>query len=211
MNKLKITTVLLSVFFVWTSCNTGNLEPVAYKNWVENPENGLNVSREAGEFQFTLQYKPLDYVALINQRPEQLNRQGFMKNKEEMKELQYYTLRIDSKTGDEMLRSNLSSADEYFYRVEYFSFHLKKDLYLIDGNDSLPCVLSHFERSYALSPNNNFILAFPLSEKEKVMLAKGKAYTGEKTLVYDDRYLQTGPVKFTIKKDALSALPQLKI
>lgn len=203
--------VLISVT-VLSSCKQKELDPEAYVAWVENPANGLNTTKEAGDFKFSLQYKPLSYVALLNLEKENTGKQQLLKTMEEMKDLQYFTLRINSKTGEsEMLQTNLETTDEYFYRVEYFSFHLKKDLYLLDGNDSLPCVIAHFERSYGISPNNSFILAFPLSEKEKALKIKGEKDITDKVLVYNDQYLQTGQVKLKIEKNSFNHIPELKL
>ena len=208
----KITFPLLLCVVALTACSPKELDPKAYASWIENPDNGLNTTAVAGDFKFNLQYKPLTYVASLNLEKEHANKVEFLKNVEELKELQYYTLRINPNGGGgEMLQTNLTSKDEYFYRVQYFSFQLKRDLYLVEGKDSLPCVFAHFERSYAVSPNNNFILAFPISEKEKSLRAQGKEYLTDKVLVYNDQYLQTGQVKLKIDKKSFANIPDLKL
>ena len=210
--KIRKICLLIPVLALINACGPEQLNPEAYSAWIENPDNGLNITTVAGEFKFNLQYKPLPYAALINSKEEHIDKEELLKIMEEMKDLQYYTLRINPATGnEEMLQTNLTSQEEYFYRVQYFSFKLKNDLYLKEGNDSLPCVFAHFERSYAVSPNNNFILAFPVSEREKESIAKGKKYEEEKTLVYNDQYLQTGQVKLKIEKSSVRHIPELKL
>ncbi|HSH65042.1 MAG TPA: hypothetical protein VLB84_04400, partial [Bacteroidia bacterium] len=168
MNMLRKIVLIFLPACTLMSCGHRELDPQAYISWMENPKNGLHASEIVGDFEFDLQYKPLSYVALKSMKKEKVNKEELLKSMQEMGDLQYYTLRINSANGKgEMLRTNLSAADEYFYRVQYFSFQLKKDLYLLDGKDSLPCVFAHFERTYAISPNNNFILAFPVSQEEK--------------------------------------------
>jgi hypothetical protein len=194
------------------ACTHKSLSPAAYAAWVENADNGLCTEQTAGNFTFSLQYKPLEYVALLNKRSYTIDKATLNNELSEIKDMQYYTLRINSKDGKtEMLRTGLSATDEYYRRIEYFSFHLKNDLYLVDGTDSLPCTLFHFERSYDLSPNNSFVLAFPLSENEIAHQKQGKKYTAEKTLVYNDRLLNTGIVKLAIKKRALEHIPDIKL
>lgn len=208
----KIIFPLLLCLLALTACSPVELDPNAYASWIENPDNGLNTTAIAGDFKFNLQYKPLTYVAFLNLEKENRNKTEFLKNMEDMKDLQYYTLRINPKGGGgEMLQTNLTSKEEYFYRVQYFSFQLKRDLYLVEGKDSLPCVFAHFERSYAVSPNNNFILAFPVSEKEKSLRTQGKEYLTDKVLVYNDQYLQTGQVKLKIDKKSFANIPDLKL
>lgn len=194
------------------ACTNPQLSPKAYIAWIENENNGLKTTQLAGDYRISLQYKPLEYVVMLNERNDNIDKATMDKGIEEIKDMQYYTLRINTKDEKtEMLRTNLTETNEYYQRIEYFSFHLKNDLYLVDGTDSLPCGLFHFERSYGVSPGNNFLLAFPLSKKEIEQRKNGKNYSEEKTLVYNDRFLNTGTVKLEIKKSALENIPGLKI
>lgn len=212
--KKPIATILLLVFtaIMQSACVQQVLQPRAYMTWVEDKNNGLKITESAGDYIFNLQYKPLDYIVLINERTDTIDRKKFDKDKEELKDMQYYTFSIAPKNGKtEMLRSNLNYGEEYYQRVQYFSFHLKDDLYLIDGNDSLPCLLCHFERSYDLTPNNKFLLAFPLSKKETSKRENGNKYASDKTLIYQDKLLNTGIVKLEVTKNAIDNIPSVKL
>jgi len=201
-----------AVVMTQTSCTKSQLAPRSYMSWIENESNGLKTTRVSGDFKFSLQYKPLEYVVMLNERNTNMDKATMEKEMEEIKDMQYYTLKINSNDEKaEMLRTNLSETNEYYRRIEYFSFHLKNDVYLIDGTDSLPCGLFHFERGYGISPDNNFLLAFPLSKKEIELRKQGKKYFEEKTLIYKDRFLNTGTVRLEIKKNALENIPAVRI
>ena len=121
------------------------LEPLQYMSWVENKENGLKVEKKIGEITFTLQYKPLEYVALLDLHKEQLNKQELEKKMDEYSSLQYFTFQISADTQQELLKKDVKGADDYANRINYFSFEMQKDLKLIENTDTLNCELFHFE------------------------------------------------------------------
>ncbi|MHB8259768.1 MAG: hypothetical protein ACYDCN_00990 [Bacteroidia bacterium] len=77
---------------------------------------------------------------------------------------------------------------------------MEKDIRMVDGMDTLKCVLFHFERAYDVIPYATFLLAFP---KSKFPLA-------EKTFIYNDRVFNKGFIKITYTPEDLSQIPKLK-
>lgn len=203
-NYLKITVFILIIFSF--GCK-GDLSPVDYVNWIEDESNGVTVRKEIGDYFFAIQYKPLDYLAVKNLRKVAVTEEEISKEKEELKDLQYYTLQIGlNKGGADVLKANLSEGIEYSQRIEYLSFQMQQDLSLVEGGDTLACLLHHFERTYGISPYVNIVLAFERKKEEQIPPVEDE----DKTLVFNDQIFDLGRVKLTISGDNLKNIPQLK-
>jgi len=93
-----------------------------------------------------------------------------------------------------------NGVDPYSERIDYYAFKMQKDITLVlNEKDTVPCILYHYERTYGVSPESDFMIGFkPLSLKNAV-------------LVYDNRFLTTGTVKFALNEKELTDQPQIKI
>ncbi|MEO5643577.1 MAG: hypothetical protein ABIS12_09645 [Bacteroidia bacterium] len=172
-------------------------------SWFENNGQELKTSKTIDEFNFTLQYKPIPYIILKENGGITPDKKTSAKRELELKGMQYYTFQISS-TGTEknILKTNARFENEYFSRLEYFSSVMQDDLCLIDGNDTLPCLLFHYERNYNLAPYTNFLLGF-----EEIA---GKKLTSDHTLIFNDEVLGCGTIQLSIPKSAIENLPALK-
>jgi hypothetical protein len=172
--------------------------PETYVEWVESKDNGLTVDKTISEYTFEVQYNSSEYLALQNLKKENVTAEELRKEKEELEGLQYYTLRIKSGKNVDLLKAGIHREQEYHERIDYFSFRMQKDLTLVDGKDTLKCVLFHFVRNYGIKPYSDFMLAFE----------KG-AGTGDKTLIYEDEILGVGTIKIRIQAEDISRIPEL--
>ncbi|MDB5256583.1 MAG: hypothetical protein JWM14_1278 [Chitinophagaceae bacterium] len=187
------------------------LLPADYIHWVENPEHGLVCSNTIDNYTYTAFYKPLDYVVLKDLDSASANTMNFKKQLGEYSGLQYYTLTIErSDDGtEELLRYDLNSTEDYFARIEYYSFKVQHDVILLEGEDTLTCRMSHFERAYGLQSKAKIILGF---EKRKGDVSKiAETTNSDKTLVFYDRIFGAGIVKLRIDKSILNSIPKLKL
>ena len=190
--------MLLSTFF---SCSSDGLEIKDYLAYVKNPDNGLKISKDLNEYQFELQYKPVKFIAINEQRTTQIDTTLFDQRIKELNGLQYYTLKIQALAGKEMMRTGISSEQEYSNRLQYFSDLAQYDMRLVDGNDTLTCVLFHFERNYGVAPYNNMVLGFPKID--------GK--TQSKTFTFNEQVLGVGKVKLKVAKQDINNIPKVKL
>ena len=99
-----------------------------------------------------------------------------------------------------LLKYDLHSRKEYEDRVNYFAFGMQNDIRLVQGGDTLPCQLFHFERVYDVAPYATFLLAFPL----------GKDYSSDKTLVLFDHGFNKGILKFFFDGRDIKNVPQVE-
>lgn len=186
--------VLLFLLTVAGSTHAGEaLAPVDYAAWVEDESNGLKVRQRFGDNELTLQYKPPAYVVVLEEKTPRIDGETLARRTAEIEDFQYFTLILAGPARNQ--------GDP----VQYFAFGMQADLALRDGVETLPCRLFHYEPGRSLKPAT-FVLAFPLSEREK----SGERGVRDKTLIYDARFLGGPAVELTIRAAAIAALPRLR-
>lgn len=179
-----------------SNMSSEKLKPAEYVAWVTDKKNGLKVEKTIGEFTYTTQYKPLPYVALLELQKENVSAVELKQKMDEYSGLQYFTFQISTDSQDELLKKNLSETNEYYRRIQYFSFDMQKDLKLIEGKDTLDCELYHFERVYGIAPYARFVLGFPKTNNND-----------DKTLFLDEQIFGSGKIYLTVQAKNSNQLP----
>jgi hypothetical protein len=179
-----------------------DLSPVAFKTWYENDENGMKQKREMGDFEFTTFYQTNDYLALKEMDKEMQPEKTKFENKcREYGNMTYVSFRIENTNAQsELLRVGLRSDNEYYARLEYFSFKMQNDFKLVNGKDTLDCLLYNYERTYSLTPFATFVLGFPKIDKVR----------GFK-LIYHDKIFNNGIIVTNFDKDIINNIPKITI
>ena len=178
--------------------------PLEYVKWVENPDNGLLVQTEQEGFIFKLQYKPIEYIIAVQERRKRLPEATVTQARKELSGMQYFTFKIRPEKEDQaLLDKTKMTVSEFDQRLGYFSFSMQKDLLLVDGQDSLPCLLFHHEPTYGLTGEETFLLGFDLPIEPSLY--------SPKELLYKDSFLGTGQVSVTIQEAALTSIPALNL
>lgn len=193
---------LLFFVLIIASCGSGKTKSAGeFVKWCDDPGNGLVLKKELGQFSFTLCYTPSEYLAIKElSKGKELNQVYMDSALKEYSDLQYFTLRLGSLHGGEFLRQEITKEQDYFDRIYYYNSLVDKDIFLVEGNDTLKCVMHHFERTYSVAPYDNLLLAFE----------KGKG-NAPKKVVYDDHILGTGPVIITISEEAINNIPHISL
>lgn len=218
MKQLMILIVTLSLLLSNSSCTpysaeAGNAEtamqisraavpekqaPEEYVIWVDDKNNGLKVEKTIEDFTYALHYKPLEYVALQELKKDSVSARELKETMERYSGLQYFTFRISTGGTGELLKKKLVNTNDYYARIQYYSFDMQKDLKLIEGIDTLECMLFHFERTYGVAPYATFVLGFPLTDGKQ-----------DKTLVYDEKIFGAGRIYLTIQAKNYKKLPSV--
>ena len=115
--------------------------------------------------------------------------------------MQYYTMQYALvKSGEDILKTQLDNASDYYARTNYFSFNLQQDIYLVDGTDTMDCKLFNYVNAYGLSPKADFVMAFDKSkhktQEDKIIVLQDKVYGG-------------GIIKLKIEKESIQQIPEL--
>ncbi|MBS1635848.1 MAG: hypothetical protein JST26_07975 [Bacteroidetes bacterium] len=186
---------------VLVGCQRASLSPAEYMAWVEDKDNGMIANKDLDDFEYSLLYKPLDYVLAKEESSGILKKEQIEQRRNELGAMQYFTLKITAKNAKELLRAGITSEDQYYQRLEYFMSYMQNDTYLIEGKDTLPCLLFHFERNYGLAPYNTFVLGYAGSKEKQI--------TNDKVFVYDDKILGTGKVMMTVQAKDIEKAPNI--
>ena len=207
------------IFFMFSSLGCSSVakndspdEKVVYsKEELEKAKENLSSEKKIDKFTFSAIYKPWDYIIAIENKGI-ISKAELEKKREEIFDLQYYTFKIKYNDDNvELLMAGLSSKDQYYGRIQYFSFEMQNDIKLIDGKDTLDCALFHFERTYGLASEATFSLGFPLTKEEEAEKRDNPEIMNKaKTLIYDDKALGIGRVYVTIEERKLNNIPEIK-
>jgi hypothetical protein len=205
MIKLSYALLLGIGLSMFVSCNEEKtLSPAKYVEWVKNPSNGLLQSKAINEFEFTAQYKPLNFIVAQEERTNDLSKKVLSSRREELgTDYFYYNFRIKNREGNlSPVGSGAHSEQEYQRRLGYFTFDMQKDLYLMYGNDTLPCSLFQFVRNYDIAPYVEFALGFKKDSKITI--------NQDIIFVFEDRILGIGTTKILFDKQIFKNTPGIK-
>lgn len=190
---------LFTGLLICIACRPGALPPEAYLHWVEDPAHGLRQSKTLGPLVFTIQYQPAPYRACQLALRKGASGPPIL-GRDSMPALQQIQLRISSADGHTpVLRVGHPSREHYQQRLRYLAFGLEKRLFLLEGQDTLPCNLFHLERAYDLAP---FVQGIARFEAERHP-------DQDKTFLLLDDQLGLGPVQMRLSYHSLSTLPTL--
>ena len=164
------------------------LSPADYAAWLHNPENELRCSASAGQIELTALYKPLESIVLQEADAKTLaSSEAIAERKRALADLQYYEVRL----------ANPLSSDPTF---QQYLGTLQQDIALVDGGDSLACVLFHHEPSMGVKPHETLLLGFSRTSN-----------TNDKTLLIDLSQLGQGVAALNFSASALANLPKLSM
>lgn len=181
------------------------LKPVDYINWVSNPQNGLVKNTVIGNYSFSLQYRPMDMMLLKDIKDiKKIDKKQFKAQRKEYVGLYYFVLQITPLNTNVFpgLKENFKDKNVFEREIEYFSFGMQQDVKLVQGKDTLVCVSFTHERVFKHAPYYTFLIAFEEKEDKKPT---------DQTFLYIDRLLGVDTLRFSIKAQAISNIPKLKI
>lgn len=182
-------------------CSKPVLDAVEYRAWVEDESNGLKVSKTVGDIVFTLQHCPVDYLILRESEKTPSNEQLAARRKE-LDGAEYYHLRIGTKNHSDIMQYGNSSGEDLIRRSDELNFAFQQKIFLMAGNDTLPCAIYQFENSYGLSPDIVINLGFQTDPKTKGM---------SRELFIDEQLFGTGPLYLKINESAIKSTPLLHL
>lgn len=172
-----------------------------FVKWVGDKQNDLSKSKEISEMKYHLTYVPKECMAFLELKDEAYTPEEFNSALNSYKTMSYFNFRIELKDGKgELLKYNLTSPQQYTERINYVSFGMQKDIFLVQEKDTLLPGLYHFERTFDVAPFTTVMLAF---DNEKFDPEK------EFTIVYNDRLFNKGYIKYNYQPKQLIDLPNL--
>lgn len=173
------------------------LPPPKYAAWVEDETNGLYKIREDDKYILSLQYKPIDYITVMRERTPKISKEKVQKTREELGNMEHFNFKLSTRAG----KPALSNRDVQFDNKDiYLMSGMQKDLFLLEGKDTLYCRMFHFEGANGILPYDNCVLAFD----------KSKQPDEDKIFLYRADKLGLGWITIPIKADAINNIPKIK-
>lgn len=172
-----------------------------FVKWVGKEDNDLSKTKEISEMAYHLSYMPKECMAYMELKNKTYSEDELQKILSYYNEMTYFNFRIEFKKGQgELLKYNLKSPQQYTERINYVSFEMQKDFYLVQGKDTLLPGLYHFERTFDVAPFTTVMLAFDNKKFNP---------SDEFTIVYNDKLFNKGFIKYNYKPKQLIDLPNL--
>jgi len=173
-----------------------------YVRYVNGKENGLLKKVEVDGFEYSVQYKPYDYIILMENKGSMMS-ENTGKRKAELAGTAWFNISIkrnDNTTT--LLRYGLSSLDQYNTRLDYYLNKAQNDIWLLYGKDTIHPASYLFENNYNLTPQETMVVGF--------YLPKGDNCPKEKMqLSYNDQVFKNGIIKVTYAEKILDNIPDL--
>ncbi|MCA6363635.1 MAG: hypothetical protein IM638_11410 [Bacteroidetes bacterium] len=193
--------LVLPFLLLLAGCAKQALEPVQYRAWVEDEDNGLKVVKNVGDLVFTLQHCPIDYLILREQDQTPTTEQMNTRRKD-LQGAEYYHLRIGTKNKSDVMQYGNASPEDLIRRSDALNFAFQQSIFLCAGTDTLPCTVYQFENSYGLSPDIVINLGFATDAK-----TQGQP----RELFIDEQLFGTGPLYLKINSSAIQSTPLLRL
>jgi hypothetical protein len=182
--------------------NVNEEMPIAdFISWAGNIDNELTKSKEFSEINYRLSFMPAQSLAYIELRGQEYTMEQFNAACKHYDGMSYFNLRIELPAGSgELLKHGLESPNQYNDRLNYMSFKMQNDIYLVQGQDTLLPGLFHYERIFEAGSYATVMLAF-----DDAKFNKEKDFT----IVYDDHLFNKGYIKYTYYSKQLIDLPNI--
>ena len=177
------------------SCSGISDSPDEYRQWLNQPKNGLIRSKQFNNLVFTAAYKPADYFVLKEVEELPHSKELVDSVRKMYGNSIYVILEIayaDDISGD-LLQHGIVSYSEYGQRVHEYAFGLKDNAQLKLNGDTLRPAIYHFERGYELGKQQRMIFAF---EPESALESSFDC-----TFTFYDKVFGTGKHHFTFEVD----------
>lgn len=176
------------IALLFGGCNNG-LNSKEYINWY-NSNSDLKVSKIIDNYTFSVKYSNGVYHHLISMPDSNITKELL----EELENTHNFFLEIET---NEDIEEKLVQQG----KMNYLMNEIILDLSLTYNEESLPCSMHLFERSYGLKKSIGLIAMFNTKGKSKEDIIFN----------FNDHLLNTGLHHFRFKKDLINKIPTYKI
>ncbi len=176
------------------------VRPDVFIKKVETAGSGLLMKKEIANVMFSVQYKPVDYILSKELMNHSLISSDLEKRRKQLDGYRYFTFRVKGKDEKDPVRIGTLSQEEYDQKQGYLSSDIQRDFLLVEGKDSVPCSICHYEKTYGLSPFVTLVLAFKDSENRN-------KEDNELSFLYQDHVFGAGNIWMKISTGDLKDIP----
>lgn len=192
---LRIFPLLFILILMSIGCN--RMKPDEFIRQVNEDNGPFNSVKEfqANNLKLSCLYRPAEFNALMELNPASDFDNQFELAMEEQEGSLRFDFRISCLDPSYDIIKDTLPADLYLERIEYLTGEMASDFSLVLGSDTLAPTFFHYERTYNMTPFNNFLLGFELP-REQVQK--------DIQILYDDKLFGIGRVQFDYKINTIN-------
>lgn len=195
---------IISILFITGCSSVSELNPEEYLNFYINNADVIVNKKNIGTLYFKATYLSPEYMALKMNKSEKYSDSLEFEIKDRSNFF-YFNFEIgENESGQDVLNKDISTPEELFSRIEYLSFKVQNDFMLLVGNDTFPCLMSQYERTFGLNKSIVITCMF-----ERVNPFQDRC--PDITLEFYDNLFRNGYVKLAFDGDKICELPKLNI
>lgn len=206
-NKFRIHIGVLALILMCSCGDTSLSSYEAYLGWLDNVDNGLTMTKEAGGITIKVKHLPSNYLAyqdLVNESMVQKTKADSLIESYDKSLTFLLTIGVDgdAKKGDIMYQG-VSDYEEYKKRLYEMNFDIENYISLNIAGKKYRPVLSQLENVYGLTDSRNITLVFVPETKEE----KSFYEADEIKLTYNDNLFSSGINHFTFNRTDINNSP----
>ncbi len=188
--------LLIAVLFSCKSPATLNKDE--YLKWYQENKDSFIFTKDIDVVHYSLEIIP-ESVFLAKRLEKEQNQQSRIVDNKALQ----YIFKISNVKGNSILYYGIRQQQDYFNRVNYYSFGAENDFLLFNKSDTSYCNGVHFERTYELTPYITLDLNF-----SDMDLYSNK---NDLTFEYNDQVFNNGKIRFVIPYKTINSIPKLKL
>lgn len=189
--------------FVLTGC--GVKSPSDYIKYVEGESSGYKVERSVDMWHYKVQYKPAEYIYLLENKNDSMSAEGLKKRVGELQKWRFFNVYVSNDSIKAApIRLMCSNMNQYNSMLNFYLNNNRSNFFLNINSRKVPATVYNYENSYNLAPYDVFVIGFevgltPITSDDKIVLE------------YNDEVLKNGIVKFMFSGDVLNKRIEVKI
>ena len=196
---------LLSLILLF-SCKRQQVNSVSYySKWINNPDNGLFITRKINGLQLSIKYLPSEF---LEYKDREGNESAHLEQNDYKNTLTFLmTIGPDEEKGNknDIMFDEISSYKEYTERLLALNFEIDKNITLKTRDLELKPVLSNLENTYGLSKNRSIVIAFAPTDEQRKKIEKAD----ELEFTYSDELFDMGTMHFNFSGSDINHLPYI--
>lgn len=202
--------MLLSKYlsFLWvcgvllSSCEKKALNAAEYRAYFQDSGNGLVQEKEIDRLVFRSHFLTPQVMAVNEAHALGTGSQSIQVLTDEYSGLTYFNLTVAG-GGTEHVHSVLAREGFNIEETEaYLNFDGQKDITLLAGQDTFPCVLYNFSKTYGLAKQLNLSVAFDLPDNHQA---------DDLTIDWNASVFNRGLIKLRFDKNDIVNIPNIKL
>lgn len=203
-------TALLMLSVCGLGCGRASYAPKDYFAWLNEEDNGLIISKTAGDVKLTVKYIPPEVRAYqeIQMDPD-LSKRSFDSLYAFYDRSRCFVMSVghsDPANRSDVAMTNVSGREEIAARLDSLNFALDDAIRLSVGDREFKPALIHMDGDFGMSAVRRFTVVF-VDESSSREFEGGDSYT----FLFNDPVFHSGSSRFLFPKDRIENRPALAI